>query len=120
MIKRHTPDFRHSDERGQLIQLCKNGYEQINVLYSKAGVIRGEHYHKINHEAFFVVSGSVTVEVHNKDESMECVFTSGDFFEVEPMVVHSLYFPEDCILLALYDKCVELENGIKDIYSEEE
>ena len=118
MIQTLTPDFIHFDERGKLIQLCKEGFEQVNVLYSDAGTTRGEHYHKICQEAFFVINGSVIVTLCSGDETREQTFSSGDFFMIEPFVTHSLYFPEDCILIALYDKCVELENGEKDIYAD--
>ena len=116
MLQLLAPDFIHIDERGKLVQLCKSGYKQINVLYNKAGIIRGEHYHKICKEAFFVVNGSVKICLYNNNESKEYKFSNGDFFVIEPQTIHSLFFPEDCILIALYDKAVELECGGKDIY----
>ena len=42
-------------------------------------------------------------------------FLQGDFFVLEPGTVHSLSFPEDCILVALYDQPVERDVGSKDI-----
>lgn len=32
-----TPDFTFQDERGELAQLVHTGYEQVNVLVSRAG-----------------------------------------------------------------------------------
>lgn len=120
MINIIKPIFEHADERGKLVQLCRGGYEQINVLYNNAGTVRGGHYHKISRETFFVLSGSVHVELQkelqiNTEKTLH-KFACGDFFVIEPLTVHSLFFPEDCVLVVLYDKCVELENGEKDIY----
>ena len=61
LYERVRPDFEFSDTRGALVQLVHEGYEQVNVLTTRAGVTRGGHYHKETAEAFFVVDGRVTV-----------------------------------------------------------
>lgn len=38
MIEFIKPDFSFADERGALTQLCREGWKQINVTSSKAGV----------------------------------------------------------------------------------
>jgi quercetin dioxygenase-like cupin family protein len=111
-----NPDFTHIDERGKLVQLCKSGYNQINVLFTKAGTIRGEHCHKINTEAFYIISGSLTVTLTNGENTAEKAFKSDDFFSIPPFVKHSIAFTEDTVMIAMYDKTVELENDMKDIY----
>lgn len=109
------PEFSHKDERGSLLQLVSKGYSQVNVLSSKRGVTRGGHYHKVCHEAFYVVSGTVRVTLE-KDGAVETAdFTEGSFFEIEPYTAHEMYFLEDCVMVALYDKPVETEDG-KDIF----
>ena len=40
------------------------------------------------------------------------------FFEISPNIIHSMDFIEDCIMVAMYDKCVEKSDGTKDIYTE--
>ena len=116
MMQSIKPDFVYADERGKLVQLCKSGYGQVNVLYCKANSVRGMHYHKINEEAFFVVSGSVVINVTCNENTGEMKHVSGDFFSIKPLVRHSLYFPEDTVLVALYSQCIELSPGVKDIY----
>ena len=110
-------DFRHEDQRGALLQLVHEGYRQINVLETREGVARGGHYHKISNEAFFVVRGSVEVALQDLLERATVKFTKGDFFEIPPHVGHSMYFPEDCTLIVMYDTPVEKEDGTKDIYN---
>lgn len=110
------PDFCFTDDRGSLTQLVHEGYSQINVLETKKGVLRGGHFHKIANEAFYVVSGSVAVTLKTKDAKETAVFKKGDFFGIRPYTIHSLFFPEDCVMVAMYDVCVENEDGTKDIY----
>ena len=116
MYRMLLPEFCHRDQRGSLVQLVSGGYAQVNVLKTYGGVTRGGHYHKRSTEAFYVVSGTTHVSFARGDESEERVFHSGDFFEVPPNTVHTLHFPEDCVLLALYDTPIETTEG-KDIYN---
>ena len=106
------PEFEFSDQRGQLKQLVHVGWKQVNVLITNAGVVRGVHYHKISREAFFLISGSVDVKFRNGNEYAE----KGEFFLVLPGAVHELSFPEDCVMIQLYDIPVEQDDGSKDIY----
>lgn len=119
LFERLAPDFAFEDIRGKLTQLVHGGYTQVNVLESRKGVLRGEHFHKVSREAFFVVRGQVEVTLKKNAERQTESFGPGDFFEVPPFVVHSLHFPEDCVLVALYDIPVEREDGTKDIYADE-
>ena len=118
MIKIIKPDFVFEDERGTLTQLVHGGYNQINVVTSKAGVERGNHYHALNREGFYVVEGrfSLDASLDGKSESYE--FKKGDMFIIEPNVMHRFVYLEDTVLVAFYDKGVELTDGTKDIISE--
>ena len=118
LLNKLNVDFDFEDERGGLTQLVHTGYEQVNVLVTNKGVERGGHYHKQSNECFFVVSGSVEVTAKYEDTVEVEIFRKKDFFEIKPNIIHSMYFPEDCIMVAMYDKCVELSDGSKDIFSE--
>lgn len=112
-------DFEHADERGTLTQLVRKGFCQINVLESKKGITRGGHYHKVSKEAFYVVSGSVEVTFRQGEKKEVKVFERGASFLITPYVIHSMTFPEECIMVVMYDVPVEQENGEKDIYAGE-
>ena len=114
MLKILPLDFSFSDERGTITQLIHEGYRQINVITSKAGVFRGGHYHKCNQEAFYIVSGLVMVTVNEK----EYTFHSGDFFGIDAYDMHSFSFLEDTVLVSMYSDGVEHPHGSKDIYTE--
>ena len=109
-------DFEHTDDRGKLVQLVHDGYRQVNVLKTNKGVVRGNHYHKICREAFFIISGSVEVELKKQGQWERVTFRASDFFCIDPYVVHSMFFPEDCIMVQMYNVPVEQQDGQKDIY----
>ena len=111
-------EFEFADDRGKLTQLVHEGYQQVNVLISKRGVTRGSHFHRICREAFYVLSGSTEFTLKTAEAEETVVFHPGDFFAIEPGVSHSLYFPEDCVMVQMYDRPVEQPDGGKDIYSE--
>lgn len=115
MIEILQPDFVFEDERGALFQLVHDGFKQINAVYSKAGAVRGNHSHRINREAFFVVEGSFELKYSGSSGSGSRVFHKGDMFLIPPGVSHSFVFLEDTILIGMYDIGVELGDGSKDI-----
>lgn len=119
MIKFIKPDFSFADERGYLHQLCRDGWKQVNVSFSKAGVFRGGHYHKQNREAFFIIDGEIEIELKKAEKSEKVVVKSGDFFILQPFVLHSFNFKKDTLMIALYDRGVENADGTKDIFAAE-
>lgn len=117
MITFLEPDFSFSDERGFLIQLCRDGWKQINVSASMAGARRGGHYHKNNREAFFVIEGCIDIELELYGEKKVCVANKGDFFVIHPYVRHVFQYPVNTVAIAMYDKGVENDDDTMDIYS---
>lgn len=115
MLRMLSCDFQFTDSRGTLTQLVHDGYSQINVITSKKSVTRGNHYHKLNGEAFFIVSGSLEVTVNGETRA----FRQGDFFGIDAFDLHSFYFLEDTVLVSMYTQGVELPDGTKDIYTEQ-
>lgn len=119
MLEKINVDFSYEDSRGFLVQLVHQGYQQVNVLKSNRGTVRGGHYHRDTTEAFYVIFGSVEVDCYKSgEERITHTFVEGDFFTVKPYEIHSMKFPEDCLMVQLYSKPVERDNGTKDIYSE--
>lgn len=117
MISFIDVDFASSDARGCLVQLCRDGWKQVNVSKSYAGTVRGNHFHKRNREAFFIVEGGIEMTLERNGETQKVNAQKGDFFIIEPDVCHSFRYPEDTLTVALYDLGVENPDGSKDIYS---
>lgn len=117
LIEILKPDFVFEDERGSLCQLVHQGFSQYNIIFSKQGVLRGNHYHKENREAFYVISGIIHLKVEKDGVEELYEFGEGDMFLIPPFVMHSFYYPEDCLLASMYDIGVEKADGTKDIYN---
>ncbi len=113
------PNFSFSDERGFLYQLCRDGWKQVNVSKTVSGTVRGGHYHKETKEAFFIIDGEIYATLENEDNKEEIIFKTGDFFLINPYVLHSFKFNKDTLMVALYDIGVEKQDGTKDIYTKE-
>ena len=99
MIELLKPNFEFEDERGKLTQLVRDGFSQFNIIFSKAGVLRGNHFHKINREAFYVISGDfeLTAQKGEKDTP-------------------NALFVGFALLASMYDIGVECSTGEKDIF----
>ncbi len=113
-------DFQYDDQKGSLIQLIHDGFSQVNVLKSNRNTERGNHFHRRAVEAFYVIDGSVNVTLWDKKIKEDVTFKKGDFFEIHPYIIHSMYFQEDCLMVQMYSIPVENEDGTKDIFREEE
>lgn len=115
MIERLKADFIFNDERGTLTQLIHTGFSQINVITSKAGIIRGGHYHELNKEAFYIIQGKCLVTASRDGKTESCVFEAGDMFQISEYVIHDFEYLEDTVLVSMYSRGVELGDGKMDI-----
>ena len=119
LIKILTPNFVFPDDRGLLVQICREGYRQINAVFTKKGAVRGNlHYHKHTKEAFFILSGRVRVTAVRGDFTEEREFCTGDMFLIEENVRHTFVYLEDTYLVGLYTAGVENPDGTRDIYTD--
>lgn len=120
LIKFIKPDFQFSDARGSLTQLVHQGWNQVNYITSVAGALRGNHYHKENQEAFFVISGEFELSLEHilTHEKAQYTIHQGDFFVIYPQVMHNFLYTKETALISLYNKGVELSTGEKDIFKE--
>jgi quercetin dioxygenase-like cupin family protein len=99
-----------------MTQLVREGYTQINVIASVAGAERGGHYHKENTEVFYVIDGRFSLTVSKDGVKETYDFRAGDMFCILPCVSHSFCFKEYTLLVGMYSKGVENDDGTKDIY----
>ena len=71
---RRLPLARHADERGWFSELARASalpkpIRQVNLSHSRAGVIRGLHYHERGQDDLFVcLAGMVRVVVLDRDD----------------------------------------------------
>lgn len=111
-------DFSHRDNRGMLVQLVsKNKWSQVNYIESEVGSLRGNHYHKINQELFYVIEGSFNLKLESKNNTIFYNIQKGDMFIIKPLVKHSFEYLAHTKLITMYDKGVELEDNKMDIFT---
>ncbi|MBQ9913846.1 MAG: cupin domain-containing protein [Clostridia bacterium] len=114
-----TPDFSFEDDRGTLTQITHQPFAQTNAVFSRKGQVRGNyHYHRFSKEIFFIISGSVRVQLKYNERYEEHGFRSGDMFLINENVRHRFEYEEDTYLVVFYSSKVELDDGTKDIVSE--
>lgn len=118
LIKLLKPDFEFENECGKLTQLVREGWNQVNVITSIAGSKRGGHYHKINKEGFYIISGKFRLILEEDGIKEEYIMKAGDMFVISPYQKHFFEYMEDTVLVSMYDKGVELPRNLKDIYIE--
>lgn len=120
MIKKLETDFKHMDERGMICQILSIPNSQVNYLFTKKGAKRGKHFHKKNHEYFYIINGKINISAYPTNDpahTEKYVFETGDLFAVEPYAMHDFTFLEDTHMVVIYDQGVE--NGAeKDIFTE--
>jgi dTDP-4-dehydrorhamnose 3,5-epimerase-like enzyme len=116
LIKFVKPDFTHKDDRGFLTQITSKGkWNQINYIESKKNCVRGNHYHQFNRELFYVIEGRFYLTLEKDDIKKIYDIIANDMFIIEPFVTHSFEYIEKTMLITMYDKGVELQDGKMDM-----
>ena len=97
-IKKVTPVFE--DERGEIFDLLDDeNILHIGIITSKAGTIRGNHYHKIAKQFNYILKGKAefiirdSADPNNKAQSF--ILTEGDFISIPPKIIHSVRALDD-------------------------
>jgi len=104
-----------SDERGTFSNLITFGvWKEANLITSKAGTVRGNHYHVKATEVFIILDGEVEVYLQkvengkNIGEIERHVVKGGDVFLIKPYINHTFFVKKDSkwinLLSELFDK----------------
>jgi len=100
-IKKITPEF--SDERGAISNILEEPVNHIAVITTKAGSVRGNHYHPEQIQYVYLVSGkyeSISKDLKNeKTETETVVVEAGSLVITPPMIAHAMRFTEDSVML---------------------
>ena len=90
------------DTRGEILPLFESGFESAQIISSKAGAIRANHYHKSDWHYCYLLSGSMRYH-HRPTGSNEdpewCLVTAGQMIFTPPMVEHAMEFLEDTVFV---------------------
>jgi len=106
MIRFIQPYFEHADARGAIRGLVNFGaWEELNLIRSEAGAVRGNHYHERTDELFVVLEGRIRITLQRvahgalAAERKECEVKAGDVFMVERNVNHVFEILEPSVWL---------------------
>lgn len=114
MIKFIKNYFEHRDERGLIKGLINFGcWEEINIIESDRGVIRGNHYHKKTQEVFIILKGKIRVSLQRVENNSlvgkidKYIVKKGDIFLVEKNVMHSFEVLQKSIWINILSKRID-------------
>ena len=91
-----------ADPRGVIESLCDEPVHSVLRIFSKAGSVRSNHYHKTDWHICYVVSGRMEYYALDRDgHKLPEVRTvlAGEYVHTGPNVEHTTVFPEDTVLL---------------------
>jgi dTDP-4-dehydrorhamnose 3,5-epimerase-like enzyme len=122
LIKRIPNYFSHRDDRGSIRGIINFGtWEEMNFITSDAGTVRGNHYHKYTKEAFLILEGEINIMTKNVKTNKkfvdEEVVKQGDFFIIEPFILHTFRIIKDSKWLNLLSHKMG-DDDDKDFYRE--
>ena len=103
-----------SDARGSFQGILNTGnWREVNVVYTKAGQIRGGHFHQHTSEVIFILSGRAEVLLtpcEDLSKRIVLMLKAGEGIRIPPMVAHDFNYLEDSMHLQLLDKCFDPAN----------
>ena len=92
------------DSRGSIQPLVDTLIRTAQIITSKKGAVRANHYHKTDWHFCYVVSGAIEYyhrPVGSKEKPEKLVIKAGQLFFTPSMVEHAMVFPEDTTFLNL-------------------
>jgi quercetin dioxygenase-like cupin family protein len=104
IFKNIQPEF--IDVRGAIKKILDDGKTSINsilLIDSKAGAIRGNHYHKKDAHYCYLLSGKMEYSEKPSDGGTKesVVLETGDMVYSPPMTIHAFRALEDSVFIAL-------------------
>jgi quercetin dioxygenase-like cupin family protein len=81
------------DDRGDVTGLFNLvPLEEVNIISTRAGCKRGNHYHKTTSEFFYIISGQLHLLVESLEQKIifNDVLEEGALFLIEPDEIHTV------------------------------
>lgn len=93
-----------TDARGSIQTLVNGGVHAVQIITSKAGSVRANHYHLADAHHMYVVSGKMRYVERPVEEGAETRWTivsAGQMIYTPAMMEHAVEFLEDTVFLNL-------------------
>ena len=107
------------DSRGTIADIfVHNPKDNITIIFSKKGAVRGNHYHKQSTQYLFMISGKMTILTQKFGENAitKSILQPYDLMTHEPYEIHTFIAEEDTVFLAFADGLRGGEDYEKDTY----
>jgi len=102
-IVKLKPTF--SDERGIIMDVLSGNMKHVGIITSKQGAVRANHYHKLQWQYTYVLSGRVeltTKDLREKSPKVKkAIVPAGYLISIPPMIYHSYKALEDFSILTI-------------------
>lgn len=103
VIKKIEPAF--VDKRGVISNILEKPISHVAIITSKAGSIRGNHYHPTQYQYVYLLSGkyeSYSRDINEKNSKIVMnVINPGCLVITPPMVAHAMKFTNNSVMLNL-------------------
>ncbi len=87
---------------------------EVNDQYIKVVKIKGQevpwHHHENEDELFFIVEGSLLMEIENQED---LIMRKDDFFVVKKGINHRVSSEEECFIMLIESKTTEHTGNVK-------
>jgi quercetin dioxygenase-like cupin family protein len=90
------------DPRGAIQTLVSGGFHTVQIITSKAGSVRANHYHKTDSHYMYIVSGRMRYVERPVEDGAEpewTIVSAGQLIFTGPMLEHAVEFLEDTVFL---------------------
>ena len=93
----------HEDSRGSILTMINENVQNVAIINSKKGALRGNHYHKKDWHYMMALKGDMEYfyfsNLENKIKYLKIL--KGEILFTPNLEVHATYFPEDSEIIVL-------------------
>ena len=102
-VKKIKPAF--ADARGKIFDLVEDAVNHIGLITSRAGSVRGNHYHKQSTQYSYMISGKIELIVKDARAKnarvKKIMMTAGDVATIPSWTIHTYRAITDAVFLDL-------------------
>jgi len=91
----------YKDERGKIIDVSDLEFHGLQIIESKKGSVRSNHYHKRGGHLLYLVSGKMKYEERGVDSEVISlkIINTGESIFTGPNIIHKTTFLEDSVMV---------------------
>jgi uncharacterized RmlC-like cupin family protein len=91
-----------TDSRGKILPIVHD-FANVQMIWSKKGALRANHYHKTDTHTCYLVTGSIDYywRNHGEEKIYKEQLVAGDLFKTGPLIDHEMVFTDDSIMVVV-------------------